>query len=182
MPSDYTNRIPISLSKWFSMFQNLVFNFHPLQIHIPLFFLLSGFCLTLGYGKKSYTTFGLCYSDFQTQDFLFGRASRILPVYYFCFLFALPLIPLGYSYFSPNMYNFSIGGCIASLFLVQTWILVLAFGPDGASWTVSTLIFFYLTFPRYSEIRHQCYSTKHLSTLTAYLFQLIAIRSKTYKP
>ena len=115
---------------------------------MPLFFLLSGFCLTLGYGKKNYTISSFCFSDFQTKDFLFGRVSKILPVYYFCFLVSLPLIPLGYSYFSPKMFNFSIGGPIAALFLVQSWIIILAFGPDGASWTISTLVFFYLSYPR----------------------------------
>ena len=116
---------------------------------MPLFFLLSGFCLTMGYGKKSYTFYGYCSNDFKTRNFLMGRVARILPVYYFCFFFALPKILLGYCNFPPNMYVYSVGGSVASLFLVQSWILYFGFGPVWLSWTISTLAFFYISFPRY---------------------------------
>ena len=133
---------------------------------MPLFFLLSGFCLTLGYGKKKYTKSISCCGRrnpgtvfpeqgsqnpdefFETKEFLFGRITRIVPVYYFCYLVALPLLPLGHSYFPPTMYEYSVLGSILSLFFVQTWIMIYGFGADGPSWTVSTLFFFYLTFPR----------------------------------
>ena len=124
---------------------------------MPLFFLLSGFCLTLGYGKKKYSkVFGCCCNSnqsgsnpdsneniFDSATFYFGRLTRILPIYYICFLYSLPLIPI-LGQWSPNV----IGGSISAVFLVQTWIIVLGFGPDGPSWTVSTLFFFYLVYPR----------------------------------
>ena len=126
---------------------------------MPLFFLLSGFCLTLGYGKKKHSKVSGCCCNNSTQfrsspddsnenifdsaTFYFGRLTRILPVYYICFLYALPLIPLLWQW-GPNV----IGGSISAVFLVQTWIIVLGFGPDGPSWTVSTLFFFYLVYPR----------------------------------
>ena len=137
---------------------------------MPLFFLLSGFCLTLGYGKKSYNRAPCCcgpctcYSScernnqshsensednvFNTKEFLFGRVTRILPVYYFTLLFAIPLLPLGHAYFSPSNYFHVFGGTFAAFFLIQTWILIFFFGPDGPSWTVSTLALFYLLFPK----------------------------------
>ena len=115
---------------------------------MPLFFLLSGFCLTLGYGKKSYNSEN---NDFDDKEFLFGRVTRILPVYYFTLLFAIPLIPLGHSYFPPSDYYPVFGGTFAAFFLIQTWILIFEFvpsTPNGPSWTVSTLSFFYLLFPK----------------------------------
>ena len=112
---------------------------------MPLFFLLSGFCLTLGYGKKSYNSEN---NDFDDKEFLFGRVTRILPVYYFTLLFAIPLIPLGHSYFSPSDYFSVFGGTFAAFFLIQTWILIFGNGPNGPSWTVSTLALFYLQFPK----------------------------------
>ena len=104
---------------------------------MPLFFLLSGFCLTLGYGKKNYKTSKCCApcksSDddpknddgeeaFNYSEFFFGRMTRILPVYYLCYFFALPLIPLGHSYYPGNAYNLTIGGSVLSFFLEScTW-------------------------------------------------------------
>ena len=129
---------------------------------MPLFFLLSGFCLTLGYGKKNYKTPKCCApcksndddpkndgkEAFNYSEFFFGRMTRILPVYYFCYFFALPLIPLGHSYYPGNLsYDLTIGGSILSFFLVQAWVIVLHMGANGPSWTVSTLTFFYLLFP-----------------------------------
>ena len=122
---------------------------------MPLFFLLSGFCLTMGYGKKSYTFYGYCSNDFKTRNFLMGRVARILPVYYFCFFFALPKILLGYCNFPPNMYVYSVGGSVASLFLVQSWILYFGFGPVWLSWTISTLAFFYILASKLLLIRYK---------------------------
>ena len=122
---------------------------------MPLFFLLSGFSCTLGYGRTNYDRNGYecCKKEkdskttFDIKNYLFGRISRILPVYYFCFLASLPLIPLGHSYFAPNDYFHTIGGSFASMGLIQTWLLIFWFGSNGPSWTVSTLFFFYLMYP-----------------------------------
>ena len=86
---------------------------------MPLFFLLSGFCLTLGYGRTKYTRSTVCCgrlactdacnccrpnrdSDqesvvFDTHKFLFNRLSRILPVYYICFVIGIALTPTGHN-------------------------------------------------------------------------------------
>ena len=91
---------------------------------MPVFFLLSGFCLTLGYGKKKYTRSTLCCGSCQTTsgcdcrpcrkqpdsneeifdswEFYFGRVSRILPVYYLTLILAIPQIPLGCFWFAPS--------------------------------------------------------------------------------
>ena len=123
---------------------------------MPLFFLLSGFCLTISYGKKTSTKNEkdenvIQENSINYSDFIFGRASRILPVYYFCFFFALPLIPLGHKFFGFCLgedLTFSIGGSLSSLFLMQSWILYFSFAPNVPSWTVSTLFFFYIFFPK----------------------------------
>ena len=118
---------------------------------MPLFFLLSGFCLAISYGKKTSSKEEKDENLINYSDFIFGRASRILPVYYFCFFFALPLIPLGHRFFGfclGSDLTFSIGGSLSSLFLVQSWILYFSFAPNVPSWTVSTLFFFYVFFPK----------------------------------
>ena len=161
----YMNRPKILEQSW----QLHKFNFL-LKLQMPVFFLLSGFCLTLGYGKKKYTRSTLCCGSCQTTsgcdcrpcrkqpdssdeifdswEFYFGRISRILPVYYLCLLLAIPLIPLGSYWFAPTNLYYNIGGVVSAIFLVQTWIFHFWFGPVGSAWTVSTLFFFYIVFPR----------------------------------
>ena len=145
-----------------------------LQVHMPLFFLLSGFCMTLGYGKKKYTSSTLCCGNctcitgcdckpcrksseegqiFNSANFYLGRMTRIMPVYYFCYFAALPLIYLGYGISPWYDMHFNGIGLIVSLFGVQTWVILYGFGPNGPSWTVSTLFFFYLVYPRYDSVR-----------------------------
>ena len=141
------------------------------QVHMPLFFLLSGFCMTLGYGKTQYDGYEVCCGSctqvnrggcgcesgaeehekiFNTHNFLIGRCTRILPVYWVTFLFALPLMFLGHSVYNPEDYGTIIGTCLVTLLLIQTWVgLMLGSGPDGPSWTVSTLFFFYFNYPWY---------------------------------
>ena len=86
------------------------------------------------------------------MDFYLNRFTRILPVYYICFIVGVILIPFGHSYFAPENLWFNAGGSILSLFLVQSWVMVFGLGPNGPSWTVSTLFFFYLVFPRFDLI------------------------------
>jgi peptidoglycan/LPS O-acetylase OafA/YrhL len=125
---------------------------------MPLFFLLSGFSCTLGYGRKKYSTLKQKTenpedSPFKIWDFYFARISRILPVYYFCLFLHFLLVPLGYSYFEWSDLEQSVGGSLASLFCVQTWILFFGFGPNMPAWFVSTLMFFYMIYPRYIYLK-----------------------------
>ena len=159
---------------------------------MPLFFLLSGFSMTLGYGKKKFTCSTICCGpckttlnccicctcknnccclccccknineegqegddgdvqiEFDSWNFYKNRFTRILPVYYATFLFSLPLIFLGHNFFiSPYNYGATIGGSILAIVLQQTVLMSeFGFGPDGPSWTVSTLFFFYWFYPR----------------------------------
>ena len=121
----------------------------------------------MGYGQKKYTRSTLCCGSCQTTsgcdcrpcrkqpdsnedifnswEFYFGRAFRILPVYYLTLILAA--IPQAALAAPPDLY-FNIGRTLASIFLIQAWIIYSWFTPYGASWTVSTLFFFYLVFPR----------------------------------
>ena len=128
---------------------------------MPMYFLLSGFCLTLGYGKNKYSKISGCCSSlhstqisgstiFDSTTFYFKRLTRILPVYYLCFLYALPLSFFVWYFASENseIRNEIISGSISSLFLVQSWLIEFGQGLNGAAWTVSTIFFFYLVYPR----------------------------------
>ena len=86
----------------------------------------------------------------EVRDFYYGRMIRILPIYYTTYIFALILLPLGYGPYTEmeNEVDKNTWGSLAALFGVQSWILAYGFGPCVPAWTVSTLFFFYLLFPR----------------------------------
>ena len=135
---------------------------------MPLFFLLSGFSLALSYGKKTYAGYSTCCcGPFQCMDpincrgcrkaqngqeifdsakYYFNRVTRILPGYWLTLILAIPLIPLGHADAKPNSTN-SVVGTVLSFFGLQTWVLHFGFGPNGPSWTISTLVMFYFMFP-----------------------------------
>ena len=122
-----------------------------LQVHLPWFFLLSGFCLTLSYGKTNYENVAFKADDgdpnatFDFYQFIKSRILRTVPVYYSCILLILPFwiahLP------NQDVLIKEIPTLLPSLFLTQSWIQVLGFGLIGPSWTLSTLFFYYLIFP-----------------------------------
>ena len=57
--------------------------------------------------------------------------TRLLPVYYATFIFGLPLISAGHSYFGPYDWHHNVGGAFLAFFGVQTWVLAYGFGPNG---------------------------------------------------
>ena len=137
---------------------------------MPIFFLLSGFCLSLRYGRnKNKTLFHrkkCCIpcattqgdelikqnkaGTFDLKEFWHGRAIRILPVYYATFVFAFILVPLGYGPDEGLRYyaDRKIWGSFNALYGVQSWVMTDGFGPVSPSWTISTIFFFYILFPR----------------------------------
>lgn len=95
---------------------------------------------------------------------------------YLCHLVAVPSIFLGYNHFPPEDMANLLGG-IASIFCVQTWIVIFGFGPNPPSWTISTLVFFYLTFPslvKYAEKQSNAKLTL-LMTFSHYLQLFVGI-------
>ena len=70
---------------------------------------------------------------FDSWSFYVNRMTRLLPVYYATFIFGLPLISAGHSYFGPFDWHHNVGGAFLAFFGVQTWVIALGFGPDGES-------------------------------------------------
>ena len=114
---------------------------------MPLFFLVSGFCLALGNDK-----------NVPYKTFLMKRIIRIYPIYLSSFLL---LLPINNALQHPKK-------CITSLLMIHSWLDWDKFsgknpteGPFYSvngfheSWTVSTLFFFYLFYPKLVEFCHQ---------------------------
>ena len=122
---------------------------------MPPFFVLSGFCLVLAYGRSPRERHECCRETCATgpgapepwaRKFYRARMSRILPLYYLLTAAAIPLAYLGYSSGRIKRDAVSIGTTVATnVFAVQMWV----FQPGflGPAWFVSSIVFCYYLFP-----------------------------------
>jgi len=132
---------------------------------MSFFYLLSGFVMTLGYGKRCIDP--QQHFDFDYWTFLRNRLARLFPMYLLTNLMFLS----GYFFFMPNYYTQINGGAyvtrdVLTLFGLNMFIYPFApiltelLGSDvimggeatmlptnGVSWTIQTMFIFYLTFP-----------------------------------
>lgn len=103
---------------------------------VCFFFILSGFVLSLGYGKKVEER---TFSHFR---FLGKRLRKIYPIH------LLLLLSLATYYYLQGKEILSLP-LLANLFLVQSWIPdpTFFFSGNSVAWFLSDLLFFYLVFP-----------------------------------
>ena len=145
---------------------------------MPLFYLLSGFVMTLGAGKGGYLKRepgGGAAKAFDAGRFLRNRASRLLPMYYLTNLsswFGLEVL-MGIS--APPIWH------VLTWTLTNMWITpVIFYWPEiannlnmgqpmnGVNWTIQTMFVFYLLFPlalRYLRNLERGQRRRHLSNL-----------------
>lgn len=122
---------------------------------MPLFFLLSGFSLAIGYGPKFPNEDSLINSfdtdtkanSFNFYNFYFNRVLRTYPVYFLLTLFAIPFYVAGYGSFSPNMVILGINLAVSIIPVCTLTIFLLGGSLDGPGWTVCTLLIMWLRFP-----------------------------------
>lgn len=137
---------------------------------MPFFFILSGFSLSVVYGSKSYIFNPIIPPEiavwfpwkktnvhvdsvkhqFDYTSFYRNRMARVMPLYYFCMLIAVPLYIVGFGSFNPYDVGAWVVSTITNLLPLNTLFSFLLGPPfDGPSWTVCTLVFFWLCFPRW---------------------------------
>lgn len=103
---------------------------------VSFFFLLSGFILM--YSTKQLTTVE------QIVRFYFLRLSRVWPLHAFCLVLLLFLLP--------EIFRVKMSGAgvfLSNLFLLHAWVPILeySYSYNSPSWSLSTMLFFYLLFP-----------------------------------
>lgn len=122
---------------------------------VTAFFLISGFCMTLGYGDK------VLRSDFGWKNFMLKRAIKLYPVHWLG-LFAMMCV----------CGNFHIGPkwCINAL-LLQSWFPSegIYFGHNSPSWYLCDILFFAAVFPWIIQVGNRLTGKSKLLVLTALL-------------
>ena len=104
---------------------------------VALFFLLGGFCMTLGYADK------VTAENFSYSKYLLGRFSKFYPLHWICLVAWITIavvsnIPLG-----------SAPVILANTLLLQSWVpdQSVYFSCNGISWYLADTVFFAVVFP-----------------------------------
>jgi peptidoglycan/LPS O-acetylase OafA/YrhL len=108
---------------------------------VDLFFVLSGFVLSLAYSERFRRNF---YSA--VIEFFFARVGRIFPLHWTClaiFFLLVELVPE--NWWGPG--PFTLGALGASVALVQNWTLPTALAWNFPTWSLSAEWAAYLLFP-----------------------------------
>ena len=157
---------------------------------MPLFFLLSGFSLSMAYGKEDWTIkFPWQRPDegerrFDYSNYFQNRFARIGPLYYLTQIFFIPpYILLGHDshFYSPGTLGMTI---MATLTCTNTWFYPLSRRPFmETAWTINTLFFFYLMFPiLLSRLQKLNYNTMARCIVLLHLMQLLCILPMIWIP
>lgn len=101
------------------------------------FFLLSGFCLTLGYRKQ------VLESDFSWKKFMLKRAIKIYPIHWFCLI--LSWLFSFHFHFGPKFFvTFGTNAALLQSWFPIKWIY---FSFNSPSWYLCNILFFAAIFP-----------------------------------
>ena len=142
---------------------------------VCFFFILSGFVLSLGYGKKVEAR------EFSHFHFLGKRLRRLYPVHLFCLL----LLTVHHFLQGETPSGLPLW---ANVFLVQSWIPDAAFFFSGNSvaWFLSDMLFFYLVFPLAYKLIYRLQVAKLLLfsflVLAAYLVFALSLQEESVLP
>ena len=111
---------------------------------VSFFFVLSGFILTLVYGRRFESSHhhdgNANGSAADVFSFLKRRVARLWPLHFACLLICVATI---------RYLNLDFWIVVSNLFLVQSWIpdFLYVFGLNNVSWSISTELFFCFAFP-----------------------------------
>ena len=105
---------------------------------VAAFFIISGFCMTLGYGDK------VMKADFKWKDFMKRRIVKLYPLHIIAFL----LVWISFGCLIPhNLWN-TVKLCL-NLTLLQSWVPIksIFFSYNAPSWYLCNILFFAAVFP-----------------------------------
>ena len=110
---------------------------------VAFFFVLGGFCMTLGYREK------IQVSDFSYKRFILKRAIKFYPLHWMCLIATLPTLLI-----HPLAWGKAIGLFGINAALLQSWIPVesVYFSYNAVSWYLCDTMFFTIMFPALCRI------------------------------
>jgi len=115
------------------------------SIGVPIFFVISGYCIHLSHAQRLAKTPSY---RLKVREFLQKRVIRIYPVLIVALLSTLVLdtLSMQYSPFNERLGSLGVASFLTNLFALQG-IVGPTYGSNGALWTLSVEIQFYLFYP-----------------------------------
>lgn len=128
------------------------------------FFVLSGFVLSVAYGRK------IEKGEFNTWPFFLKQWAKLYPLHIATFLLAI-----FYEHYYGNDYTWF--QLIPPVFLVQSWIPDEQFHliPNGSSWSLCGFFFFYLVFSFFYVLCHRLSFQRLLTMVAVVLLVYVAM-------
>jgi peptidoglycan/LPS O-acetylase OafA/YrhL len=120
---------------------------------VPIFFVISGYCIHRGTARKLINNPA---APFNTSNFLMRRFARIYPVLLAALVltYVLDSWSRGYSPVSPKIGTLDLHLFIVNLLSLQG-VAGKTFGSNGALWTLSLEVQFYLVYPLLIALRRR---------------------------
>ena len=127
---------------------------------VAAFFVLSGFCLTLGYKER------ILSGAWNYIDYLKTRFAKFYPIHWITLLAFIPI-----TWYSGSLICDS-GMFFANFFLLQSWIPEQAyyFSYNAIAWYLSTALFAYICFPALIMLLYGITRSQRMYLLIAMLF------------
>ncbi len=173
---------------WIMLFHYILYSTFPIDFQgssfMPLYFLLSGFSLVIGYEPKQPLNQDNIEDhsmhsevDIPFEPYFQNRLARTLPVYYVCNALSIPYWISGFGDTRPSDYIGIIISVITTFIpLNTTFIFLLGTPIDGPSWTVATLIIMWIFFPISYKYIHKLTNEGLIKMITnLYWLQMIII-------
>ncbi len=109
---------------------------------VTIFFILSGFCLSIGYGDKVLS------NKFIFKDYIKRRCFKIYPIHIITFILAIA-IPTYMAIRNGNINLHQIVIYFLNLCLLQSWVPIerVYFSGNAVSWFLCDILFLYICFP-----------------------------------
>ncbi len=107
-----------------------------------LFFLLSGFGMMLGYGKK------ICNNEISFKEYIYIRFKRLYPLFFLTLIIVLILEPLYYLKTKELFVysNYDIYHIILNVLFLQNGVFGIEYSLNGPSWCIPVLMVCYIIF------------------------------------
>lgn len=101
------------------------------------FFMISGFCMTLGYGTK------VLNESFSWKNFMLKRAIKLYPIHWICLL--LTWVLSWHFHFGPRFFaTLGVNAALLQSWIPQKWMY---FSFNSPSWYLCDILFFAAAFP-----------------------------------
>lgn len=141
-----------------------------LYLGVNYFYVLSGFVMMIAYGNKDYV---------EPIRYYINRIARVYPLHIFTLFLTIAIsIALSFNYL--EYFHFNFVNFLTHLGLVQSWIPKYSLTFNVPSWSVSTEMFFYFTFPLFFNHIFKKFSFRNIAIVFVGFWAIMQLAMNYY--